>query len=400
MSRRWRRPRSRSRVVTATPVVRRRHGAALAAGAAVLLAGCSVLPGAAEQRAAERAEVAALVEQDVEEYLAEADAPGKVRAVLVLHDGAPLVERYHLTDADEWWDTRSVTKSVMSTLIGIAIGDGLIDGVDATLGELLPDRREEMTDEVAALTLHQVLTHTAGFGEEGSAADEYWWTEDWVGSILATRAEADGSVGTFAYSNAGAHLMSAVLVEATGVPVLEYAREELFDPLGIPTEPVYEPTVDPADPDSIDEAYADYVEADFAWGVDPQGLHEGSCCSKLRPQDLARLGQLYLDGGRWDGEQVVPETWVGEATRRHVDVPVAGEGGYGYMWWIGELDGHEVFAAYGRGGQAIIVVPGLELVTAVATDNDDRDPLHLAQAFGLESAVRMVELAVAPHVQP
>ncbi|MFC5380756.1 serine hydrolase domain-containing protein [Aquipuribacter nitratireducens] len=394
------RPRLRSRGTTTSVVARGRRRLVCAAGAAVLLAGCSVSPAGAEQQASDRAQLAALVEADVEEYLAEADAPGKVRAVVVHHDGAPLAERYHLTDADEWWDTRSVTKSVMSTLIGIAIGDGLIDGVDATLGELLPDRRDEMTEEVAALTLHQVLTHTAGFGEEGSAADDYWWTEDWVGSILATRAETGGDVGTFAYSNAGAHLLSAVLVEATGVPVLEYAREELFDPLGIPTEPVFEPTVDPADPDSLDEVYADYVEADFAWGVDPQGLHEGSCCSKLRPRDLARLGQLYLDRGRRDGEQVLPESWVEEATRQHVEVPAAGVAGYGYMWWTGEVDGHETSVAYGRGGQAVVVVPELDLVVAVATEFDDRDPLRLAQAFGPESVVRMVELAIAPHVQP
>jgi CubicO group peptidase (beta-lactamase class C family) len=364
-----------------------------------LLAGCSASPSGAGEPV-DPVELAALVEPDVEEYLAAADDAGQVRAVLVHHHGVPVVERYHRSDPDEWWDTRSVTKSVMSTLVGIAIEDGHIEGTDAALGELLPDRRDEMTDEVAALTLHQVLTHTAGFGEEGSEADDYWFDDDWVGSILATRAESVTPVGTFAYSNAGAHLVSAALVEATGTPVLEYARAELFEPLGIPTEPAFEPVIDLSDPAADAEAYDQYLEADFTWGVDPQGLHEGSCCAKLRPQDLARIGQLYLDGGRWQGEQVVPEDWVQEATRPKVDVPYAGTSGYGYMWWTTEVDEQPAYVAYGKGGQVIEVVPHLDLVVAVATEIDDRDPTHLATMFSREAAIRMVELSVAPHLQP
>lgn len=358
---------------------------------AVLSTGCST-------STADPDKLAALVEPDVEEYLAEADPTGQVRAVLVHHDGVPLVERYHQSEPGQWWDTRSVTKTVMSTLIGIAIGDDLIESVDDTLAELLPDRRDEMTDEVAALTLHQVLTHTAGFGEEGSAADDYWRSEHWMTSILATRAEAETPDGTFAYSNAGAHLMSAVLVEATGVSVLEYAREELFEPLGIPSEPAFEPTVDLDDPDADAESYARFVEEDFAWGIDPHGLHEGSCCSKLRPQDLARIGQPYLDDGRWDGEQVVPVDWVEEATSPQVQVSLAATAGYGYMWWTTQIDGQPAFVAYGKGGQVIEVVPDLGLVVVVATEIDERDPMREARMFGREAAVRMVELSIAPHL--
>ena len=365
-----------------------------AAVVALLLTGCS-----ASTADPDPDDLTVLIEPDVEEYLADADPAGQVRAVLVHHDGVPLLERYHQSDPGQWWDTRSVTKSVLSSLIGIAIGEGLIDGVDATLGELLPGRRDEMTDEVAALTLHQILTHTAGFGEEGTGADDYWRSEDWVGSILATRAEAGAHDGTFAYSNAGAHLMSAVLVEASGAPVLEYAREELFEPLGIPSEPAFEPTVDLDDPDAEAESYARYVDGDFAWGVDPQGLHEGSCCMKLRPEDLARLGQLYLDDGRWDGKQILPADWVKEATRPQVEASFAATTGYGYMWWTTEIDGQPAFVAYGRGGQVIEVVPDLGLVVVVATEIDDRDPLLETKTFGRETAMWMVELSVAPHIE-
>lgn len=109
---------------------------------------------------------------------------------------------------------------------------------------------------------------------------------------------------------------------------------------------------------------------------------------------------MYLDGGRWDGEQVVPEDWVDEATRSHVDVPYAGATGYGYMWWTTEVDGQPGFVAYGRGGQVIEVVPDLGLVVVVTTEYDDRDPSREARTFGREAAMHMVELAVAPHLEP
>ena len=158
---------------------------------ALLLTGCS-----ASTADADPDDLTVLIEPDVEEYLADADPAGQVRAVLVHHEGVPLMERYHQSEPGQWWDTRSVTKSVLSALIGIAIGEGSSTASTHARGPAA-GRRDEMTDEVAALTLRQVLTHTAGFGEEGTKADDYWRAEDWVGSILATRAEADAPNGSF-----------------------------------------------------------------------------------------------------------------------------------------------------------------------------------------------------------
>ena len=108
------------------------------------------------------------------------------------------------------------------------------------------------------------------------------------------------------------------------MPVLEYARQKLFEPLGIPSEPAFEPAVDFTDEAAASALYEEYWDAGFAWPVDPQGVHEGACCLKLRTQDLAAIGQLYLDEGEWDGEQVVPEEWVEQATTSHVDINGAG----------------------------------------------------------------------------
>ena len=147
----------------------RGHGVSVLAVAVMALTGCSASPTPEE--------LAVDVLPAVVKYLTEIDPEGQVRAVLVHHGGEPVVEHYVDSAAEDYWDTRSVTKSVVSTLIGIAIDEGHIEDVQQTLGELLPSRVAEMSDETAALTLHQVLTHTAGF-EPQRAGDEYYLAED------------------------------------------------------------------------------------------------------------------------------------------------------------------------------------------------------------------------------
>jgi CubicO group peptidase (beta-lactamase class C family) len=192
--------------------------------------------------------------------------------------------------------------------------------------------------------------------------------------------------------------VSAVLVEATGMPVLEYARQKLFEPLGIPSEPAFEPAVDFTDEAAASALYEEYWDAGFAWPVDPQGVHEGACCLKLRTQDLAAIGQLYLDEGEWDGEQVVPEEWVEQATTSHVDINGAGTVGYGYLWWVTDVADDPGFMAYGFGGQAIHVVPARDLVVAISTEFDERDPGRMSTTFGEESATGLAQIAIAPHL--
>lgn len=348
------------------------------------------------------ADVAAQLESDVDAFLETTDPAGQVRAVLVHKDGEPVLERYSGASPDDYWTIRSVTKSVMSVLIGIAIEQGHIDGVDATLGELLPSYAAEMTPDVAAITLRQVLTHTANFSPspDPNSGLRYWETPDWVRAILADRAEAGPGDGSFAYSNAGSHLLSAIIVEAAGQPVLEYARANLFDPLGIPSEPVSEECVawDPdSDPAAIEQFWTSCDEADFAWLVDPQGLHEGDGFLKLRPVDLVRLGQLYLDDGAWEGHQIVPRSWVEESTSSHVDTS-SGDEGYGYQWWVTDIDGSPAFLARGYGGQLIVVVPEREVVVVLVSEYDDRDPLRATTMIGDGIALELIRAAIAPHL--
>ena len=278
--------------------------------------------------------------------------------------GKPVVEKYFAgASSDSYWETASVTKSFLSTLVGIAIADGKISGVDATLAELLPSHVRQMTPPVARTRLRHVLTMTGGF--PGTEADLLadMSSPDPVGTILRG---SRGAPGGFVYSDEGAHIVAAILAEATGSSVLEYARDRLFAPLGIESEPAFEARITPTGP-IAEELAAKYAAADFAWPTDSRGTHTGWGLLKLRPLDLVKLGQLFLDHGRWRGKQVVPASWVRDATSAQVQ---GAAGNYGYEWWVTEADGEPAYQALGFGGQLIEVVPNRDLVVVMATEID------------------------------
>lgn len=290
------------------------------------------------------------------------------RAFLVSVDGTVVFERYWHQKPTAPSNTWSVTKSVLSLLVGIAIAEGHIDGVDTAVGVLLPEHAPRMTVAMRDTTLRRLLTMTAGLPAVGSmGADSFHASADWVSQLVQTRLN-DG--GEFAYSNESSHLVAAILAEATGVSVLEYARSRLFAPLGIDTEPAAEPVASAA----ILHTYDDHG---FAWPVDPQGVHLGHLGLTLAPHDMWKIGQLVLDGGRWEGRQVVPADWVrastGLGTKADRDaVPNGPENapGYGFFWWIDPAGPHEAALAQGSGGQLIDVVPELGLVVVVLSTTD------------------------------
>jgi CubicO group peptidase (beta-lactamase class C family) len=283
-----------------------------------------------------------------------------VRAIVVQVGGRTVFRQYYDSPPEQYRNIRSVTKSVMSTLVGIAVGEGKLR---LNLAELLPEYAAQMSPDVARTTLRQELTMTAGFPDDLHFEDlPYTTSPDWVRSILGQAERPPGEV--FAYSNRSAHLVAAILVRATGRSVLDYARVHLFDPLGIDTRPASEPP--------FSQQYdAGSVAASFAWPVDPQGLHTGAGWLTLRPLDLVKIGQLYLDGGRWEGRQVVPADWVRDATTQQVDSRSMGiTEGYGYQWWVTRAGDDPAFLAQGLGGQRIEVVPRLGLVVVVASEFD------------------------------
>jgi CubicO group peptidase (beta-lactamase class C family) len=362
----------------------RRGVVVVAVLAGAVSAACSTSP-APSSSSPSADPAAAAVQQAVEEHLEQRGLDG-MRALLVAVDGQLVLERYWDSGPDEHADTLSVTKTITGTLVGAALADGSLNGLDQTLAELLPDRADTMTPELASVTLEQLLTMTAGLPGDGSREPDWWSAQDWVGAILA-----EGTVtepGTrFAYSNSSSHLLAAVLAEATGRSVLDYARQVLFDPLGIPTRP--ETTV--VVTDDPDSARYDAARG-FVWPQDPQGVNTGFGWAKLTARDLLALGQLYLDDGRADGRQVIPTEWVREATTPRVEVTtVPGMDAYGYQWWLTTADGHPAAVAWGFGGQLIEIVPDLAMVVVVSTPLADQPVFTTPNPL-----LNLVDTAIAP----
>jgi CubicO group peptidase (beta-lactamase class C family) len=259
----------------------------------------------------------------------------------------------------------SVTKSVASALIGIAIDEKIISGLDAALPELFPRYGKYLTADEKSITLRQLMSMTAGFpsGEPGDKILERAFERtDPIPAILTGGLESSpGEV--FSYSNPGSHLVSAVLREALvradgddPRSVLEYARQKLFDPLEIDSSGAQERHVSLGDP-----AYDALTR--FDWGTDATGMHTACCLLRLRPADMIKFGELYLGGGVWHGKQILPPGWVQQTM-------TAGElnSGYGLMWWL-DIDphGHTTWVARGWGGQLIAVVPEHQLVVAIGS---------------------------------
>ena len=321
---------------------------------------CSTAPERAPSTST--ATATAKVARAVDGFLESTPHSSRIRAILVEQDGHLVFEHYYQSTADDSRSVASVTKSFVFTLVGIALADGHLRSLDEPLSELLPERAPTMSPAVAGVTLRQLLTMTAGFGSPQQAdMTVFVPADDPAGTILANPAGPPGR--EFAYSDGGAHLLSVILERALGGSLLDYARTTLFDPLDIPTRPAYEAPFDFSDTTA-------YKSADFAWPTDSAGNHLGFAHLKLRPCDMLRLGELYLNGGVWKGKRLVPAEWVAAATVRQVEEPGRTDGGYGYGWWIENADGAPGYSAMGFGGQVIEVVPERRLVVVVSTDFD------------------------------
>jgi len=310
-----------------------------------------------------------------------------VRAVIIQQHGEPVYERYVDCDPGDTWDIRGVTRIVTSTLVGIAIDRGLIRGVDATLGELLPAYAGVLTPDAAAIPLKSVLTHTAGLPlRVGTAAVA---APDWIAAILAERTARDPVGGRVLPSDAGAHILAAVITQATGMSALQFARQALFDPLGIDSDPLWEQRLSSvADLPSLLPAYDD---AEVAWPADPQGVNLGYSHLRLRPSDLLRIGEMYLDEGVWDDTQVVSPTWAVEATSALVATRDIGTTSYGYQWWVDRP--REVFYAQGDGGTALVIDRSRDAVAVVVSEvtaDDARGTVGLTPSTAAGLAIVLI----------
>jgi CubicO group peptidase (beta-lactamase class C family) len=297
----------------------------------------------------------------------------QVRSVLVVRHGYLVYERYWQgVKASDGQSGFSATKSFTSAVVGIALRDGHLQGLDQTVEKLLGAHLPAKADpRLRRVTVKQLLTMTSGLAGDDSTLggdDDIWIkmlkSPDWVRHILGRRLVSTPGA-EFAYTDANSHLLSAMVADATGQSTLAFAQAKLFGPLGIATDNALEPTISHWPLTSAE--LAAYEQASVAWPKDPQGYHYGGTFLRLPARDLAKLGYLYLNGGRWDATQVVPADYVAASTQRQSD-PTRGPGDYGYHWWVTNETGHDSFRAMGFGGQLIQVIPELDLVVVITSD--------------------------------
>jgi CubicO group peptidase (beta-lactamase class C family) len=310
---------------------------------------------------------------DLDAAVKTAESLPRMRSLLVSWHGQLILERYfHGTGATSQADIKSASKSVISALVGIAIGRGILPGVNAQIGPYFPELGTNLgganTDaRKKQITIGDLLTMQSGL--ESTSRQNYGaWVQspNWVRYVLR-RPLLHAPGEQMDYSTGNTHLLSAILTKVTGQDTWSFAEEAIAKPLGF-TLP--------------------------RWTRDPQGVYFGGNEMLMTPREMLKFGELYLDRGQSNGRQIVPAAWVADSFVARAQSPISGHR-YGYGWWIDEMEGHTVYFAWGFGGQYIFVVPDLELVvvttSSVSLGEDRRE--HRDAVYDL--ADRLVIGAIA-----
>ena len=298
----------------------------------------------------------------------------KIGSVLVARHGKLVYEGYFDGDAKTLRNTRSATKSITSILIGLAIQDKKLSGVDAKVLSLLPEHRHKLQNpdpRKEKITVEDLLTMSSALEcddwNDASRGNEerMYLVEDWGqfildlpirGRIHGAKEEPPKYGRYFSYCTGGVFLLSEVITRTTGLRTDRFAQEKLFTPLGIKPEGVQWP----------------YSPSPFDLPMTGGGL-------ALASPDLLKVAQLYLDGGKWEGKQLIDPAWVKATTTPHAVIDDHTE--YGYLWWLqsfGPKDGKRYPAFYmtGNGGNKVMAFPGLDLAVVITSTNYNTRGMH------------------------
>lgn len=306
-------------------------------------------------------------EKAFEDFLTEQ----KVAGILILQDGKIRSERYESGHSESnRWSSLSVAKSVTSTLVGVAIKDGYIKSVDDYVTDYIPDLKGSAYDSV---TIRHLLTMTTGIRWNENYTDPDsdiagFSTDSIEPGMNATvsymrRLPAEAEPGKkWVYSTGETHLLGVLVSSATHQTLSHYLSSKIWIPYG--------------------------MEQTATWTLDRTGQELAGCCLQMTLRDFARFGQFVLEGGRINGESIVPDDWFKTAT--HIQVPLWPGGGYGFGWWI--IDGNS-FEALGIHGQMIHIDPSRQLVIAVnsAWPEAESNERHLAVASFVKTITEEID---------
>ncbi|HKW62608.1 MAG TPA: serine hydrolase [Candidatus Acidoferrum sp.] len=296
----------------------------------------------------------------------------KIGSIVIARHGKLVYENYFDgSDATALRETRSATKSITDMLIGIAIDNGLLSGVDATILSFFPDKQplQNPDPRKAKITVEDFLTMSSLLecDDDNSFSrgneERMYIMEDWIQFTLDlpikgfapwVKKPKDSAYGrSFSYCTAGASTLSGVLERAAKVPVPEFAMKNLFAPLSI---------------QKVD------------WKYSSLGLAQTGGGLGFLSRDLLKLGQLYLNGGVWNGGRIVSDKWVKVSTQPHVRVEDQDDTEYGYLWWLKKFkSGEKSYAAFcmlGNGGNKVAVFPSLDLVVVLTSTNYNTRGMH------------------------
>ncbi len=282
-----------------------------------------------------------------------------IGGIVVLKNGETRYENYYNEcTATSTLHVFSVTKSIIAILIGIALDKGYIESINQNVLDFFPDyavKRGEKT--IQNVTLKDMLTMTAPYKYKTEPYTDYFASNDWVHSALDYLG-GKGIIGEFRYAPLiGPDILSGILVKTTGQSVLDFATENLFEPLAIHVagNVVFR---------NKEEQLAWYKEKKVSgWVADPKGVNTAGWGLTLTAMDMAKIGQLYLNGGKWQDKQIVSAKWIEESAKAHSHW---GKMSYGYLWWI--IDEKEsTYAAMGDGGNIVYINAKKELIVSIAS---------------------------------
>ena len=266
---------------------------------------------------------------------------------------------------DDCVHVMSVTKSVVSLLVGIGLDLGLIDSVEQPVLDFFPayqPKRGEKT--IQQVRLRHLLTMTAPYKYRHEPWSKVCSSDDWTLAALDLLGGRSGLDGTSKYSTLGIHILSGILAGASGLNTVDFANKYLFGPLGIAPRVNY-----------LAETAQEHKQLIIAkqprgpmWICDPQGVGAAGFGLCLSAGEMAKLGQLCLDGGCWQGKRLVSAQWIAESTRPRSQWDESfAHMGYGYLWWTPDM--HDpAYAALGNSGNVIYIDPPRRAVAAVAAN--------------------------------
>lgn len=278
-----------------------------------------------------------------------------MEGIIITKDGYKVYEKYlNGSDTNKKTHIASVTKSILSILMGIAIYKGIIKDESQRVMDFFKEYDFKDKNEIRyKITIKDLLTMRVPYTFEDymEPLEDFTKSKDWIRFALES-IDKKGELGKFKYSTMGAHLLSAILTKASGISAKEFANKYLFAPLEIEE-------IDHKDTKefNFDTLFGEKIEG---WANDPMGISAGGFGLKLSTRDMIKIGELYLNKGEYKGKRIVSEEWINKTLEENGN-------GYGYLWYLIYDIPVKMYAALGDGGNMICVIPNLKAVIAMTS---------------------------------